>query len=262
MRFNVTPHAHCRKTNYGTRIDYILCSLSLSPHLSIGEVWPHLTGSDHCPVMAEFPSLSLLPSPQEPSLSLRLLLGRQTTLASFIEPKFSQQEVKPTATADSQKEVNISASAVKNGSGKGVNSSGKGVKRKAAECSSSKSKTPRTLQSFFNPSTSNESTLTSEKSEIEEATRNDSPSLLPSSSSSTSSQLRPEWSSLFSGPPKPPLCKNHREPAILRTVRKAGPTKGRQFWVCSRPAGSKSDPNTQCNFFQWLSASRGKSKIT
>ena len=200
--------------------------------------------------MAEFSSLSLLPSPQEPSLSLHLILGRQTTLSSFMEPKFSQLGVK------------IAASTVKN-------SSGKGVKRKAPETTSSRAKMPRTLQSFFNPSTSGQSTLTSERTEsdrgVEPTTENELAAQPPSSSSSSSflssSQLKPEWSSLFSGPPKPPLCKKHAEPTILRTVRKAGPTKGRQFWVCSRPAGSQSDPNTQCDFFQWLSSSAPR-KVT
>ena len=226
---------HHRKTNYGTRIDYILCSSSLAPNLTQAEVWGDMTGSDHCPVMAEF-SLSLVPSQREPPLSLHLLLGQQTTLSSFLEPQttHSRGGVKP-------------APSVKK-------SSGKGVKRKSSEVASSSEKPAKTLKNFF----------ISPEEPVGGSSTSRTDSMPPSSSSSSSSsgQLSREWSCLLSGPPKPPLCGRHSEPAVLRTVRKAGPTKGRQFWVCSRPAGSRSDSRTQCDFFQWYSTSHSKRKVT
>src|SRR4029434_8984510 len=42
---------------------------------------------------------------------------------------------------------------------------------------------------------------------------------------------------LLRSPPPPPPCKAHGEPCVLRTVKKAGPTMGRQFFVCARPQG-------------------------
>lgn len=60
------------------------------------------------------------------------------------------------------------------------------------------------------------------------------------------------WKSLFHGPPPPPPCKVHREPCVLRTVKKEGPNMGRQFFVCARPQGHASNPEARCNFFAWV----------
>ncbi|XP_072537045.1 DNA-(apurinic or apyrimidinic site) endonuclease 2 [Salminus brasiliensis] len=64
------------------------------------------------------------------------------------------------------------------------------------------------------------------------------------------------WKSVFHGPPQPPLCKVHKEPCVLRTVKKAGPTLGRQFFVCARPQGHASNPEARCNFFAWVDKGR------
>ncbi|XP_076859744.1 DNA-(apurinic or apyrimidinic site) endonuclease 2 [Brachyhypopomus gauderio] len=60
------------------------------------------------------------------------------------------------------------------------------------------------------------------------------------------------WKAVLHGPPQPPLCKVHREPCVLRTVKKAGPNLGRQFFVCARPQGHASNPQARCNFFAWV----------
>lgn len=60
------------------------------------------------------------------------------------------------------------------------------------------------------------------------------------------------WKSVLHGPPQPPLCKGHNEPCVLRTVKKAGPNMGRQFFVCCRPEGHASNPDARCNFFAWV----------
>ncbi|XP_051964576.1 DNA-(apurinic or apyrimidinic site) endonuclease 2-like isoform X2 [Xyrauchen texanus] len=60
------------------------------------------------------------------------------------------------------------------------------------------------------------------------------------------------WKSVLHGPPQPPLCKSHNEPCVLRTVKKAGPNLGRQFFVCARPQGHASNPQARCNFFAWV----------
>lgn len=60
------------------------------------------------------------------------------------------------------------------------------------------------------------------------------------------------WKTVLRGPPQPPLCKSHSEPCVLRTVKKAGPNLGRQFFVCARPQGHASNPQARCNFFTWV----------
>lgn len=60
------------------------------------------------------------------------------------------------------------------------------------------------------------------------------------------------WKTVLRGPPPPPPCKVHGEPCVLRTVKKAGPNMGRQFFVCARPQGHASNPQARCNFFVWV----------
>ena len=280
----------CRKTNYGTRIDYILCSAGLLPLLSRAEVWSHVQGSDHCPVMAEFGSLELRPSPKPPSLSSAVQRGRQSKLSAFLAPRLSRTEenVEGQSSRSEVKGLKLTASVTMRDT-TGRTAAGKGVKRKASGAHLPPSKLSRgsktaTLNSFFNPASSSGSVATNDappssqpgsdvinrKSETvpqpqssphgteleplgtEGSSTKKESSPLSSSTASSSSQLSRDWLSVFSGPPRPPSCKGHNELATLRTVRKAGPNRGRQFWVCSRPGGSKGDPTTQCDFFQWL----------
>ncbi len=42
-----------RVRNIGWRIDYFLCSAALRPRLKASTIYPHITGSDHCPVGLE-----------------------------------------------------------------------------------------------------------------------------------------------------------------------------------------------------------------
>ena len=60
------------------------------------------------------------------------------------------------------------------------------------------------------------------------------------------------WKNLLKGPPTAPLCKGHKEPCLLRTVKKEGPNKGKQFFVCNRAEGLSTNPQARCDFFQWI----------
>ncbi|KAM4737503.1 DNA-(apurinic or apyrimidinic site) endonuclease 2 [Anableps anableps] len=60
------------------------------------------------------------------------------------------------------------------------------------------------------------------------------------------------WKSVLHGPPPAPCCKVHKEPCVLRTVKKEGPNMGKQFFVCGRPQGHASNPEARCNFFMWV----------
>ncbi len=72
------------------------------------------------------------------------------------------------------------------------------------------------------------------------------------------------WKSLMK-PPDVPLC-DHKEPTKEFTVNKAGPNKGRLFYLCTRPVGPKSVDGTgkkvlnefRCDFFQWKKGNKAK----
>ncbi|KAI0342965.1 DNase I-like protein [Trametopsis cervina] len=98
---------------------------------------------------------------------------------------------------------------------------------------------------------------------LELAEENDEgPSLTPPTPSS--SQSKAAWSTLFT-PAQPPKCTVHGEPAKKWTVNKAGPNKGRSFYVCARPVGpgydkgkgerlrEEVDHTYKCNYFKWAS---------
>jgi AP endonuclease 2 len=64
------------------------------------------------------------------------------------------------------------------------------------------------------------------------------------------------WKSLLKGPPRNVLCNGHQEPCVLRTVKKDGPNKGKQFWTCNRPEGHKTNPEARCDYFLWVSQTK------
>ncbi|XP_014665230.1 PREDICTED: DNA-(apurinic or apyrimidinic site) lyase 2-like isoform X2 [Priapulus caudatus] len=61
-----------------------------------------------------------------------------------------------------------------------------------------------------------------------------------------------QWKGLLRGPPPPPVCRGHGEPCVLRTVKKSGPNVNRQFFVCARPEGHKSNKEARCEHFKWV----------
>ena len=44
---------HARQNNAGWRIDYFIVSQRLLPRVKNADIWPEVTGSDHCPVVLE-----------------------------------------------------------------------------------------------------------------------------------------------------------------------------------------------------------------
>jgi AP endonuclease-2 len=71
-------------------------------------------------------------------------------------------------------------------------------------------------------------------------------------------ELSGVWKNVFGGglKAKAPLCSGHNEACVLRKVKKQGPNKDKQFWVCARPMGSKGDPQARCDFFKWVKEKR------
>lgn len=255
-----------RKTNYGTRIDYVLASPALVKLLTKCEVWQDVEGSDHCPVFAEF-SLPISPSAKPPSLCSDYFQEfRLTKLSAFLTVKdkgpLSQgpssehrergEESAATTTLHPKRTLKRSSCAEI------------ALPAKARRGLQSTSAKPQTLLSFFGknpPQSTSERELEAElkcdtlQEELEntaQETATESPQ--PSSVDGPPSpppQLSEAWKSVFSSP-KPPLCSGHQEPSVLRTVKKPGPNRFRQFWVCARPSGSKDNPHARCNFFKWV----------
>jgi len=64
-----------------------------------------------------------------------------------------------------------------------------------------------------------------------------------------------EWKTLMCGRVKKnsviPKCSGHREPCVLRKVKKAGKNQGKSFFACARGVGQSGDPQAQCNHFEW-----------
>ncbi|KAJ3414332.1 Class II abasic (AP) endonuclease [Chytridiales sp. JEL 0842] len=107
-----------RKSNFGTRIDYILCSPNLIPWFKSCSIDSKIMGSDHCPVSAEFHSthpetgvslmdamLCSLDSKRDPpKLCARYwdeFSGKQSSLKQWVVPKLK--------TADSGMSVDSNA---------------------------------------------------------------------------------------------------------------------------------------------------------
>lgn len=76
------------------------------------------------------------------------------------------------------------------------------------------------------------------------------------SSQSSISNTKKAWKNILGGLPPPPLCSGHKEPSVLRTVKKEGLNKNKQFYVCCKPDGPPNNPLSRCNFFQWLDSKK------
>ena len=263
-----------RKINYGTRIDYILLSKSLAGHLRKAEVWQEVEGSDHCPVFTEL-AMELVASsqPSRPSLcSSNFSAGKQKKLSDFLRAG------QKSSGSGSGLAASAKVSLGKRKSGSTVDQTSAAKTRKMASGGKKKVDSKQSLASFFKPVSEqkqqsndqpadnilkdnvmeDDSITSSEESRTasqEERPSTDTDSSSQSDTSANSGRkLSQAWKGVFGGPPKPPLCKGHSEPCVLRTVKKQGPNKNKQFWVCARPGGGKGDPEARCDFFQWKSA--------
>ena len=265
-----------RKTNYGTRIDFILSSVVLAPALLRAEVWQQVQGSDHCPVFAEFnlKFVRRLGEKQLPSLCSCWFSGRQSKLLDFMTRCTKKRGVvDPKAKADNSKETTqgklrgvVGAEAGNMADTKAGGSKG----RKRTKKSSEKLPPPKRTLGGHQKSLISFSTATPQATSATRVDLADRPvevgggpgmdgypgGMEGNSDAPASAQGRKElsaaWKNVFGSGPKPPACSGHKEPCVLRTVKKQGENKDRQFWVCARPMGSKGDPQARCDFFKWV----------
>lgn len=314
-----------RRTNYGTRIDYIFASRPLAETLFLGaDIMPEVEGSDHCPVWGHL-SCEVRPSARCPPLCTCYLpefAGKQQKLSRFLVKMADQRpdsvnskEAKETPLPGSQETgeirenvnpvgLGVSAGRKRGLDGVAESSAPKGKKSRVAKAAPAKPQ--GSLLAFFKPKGPAVEQKPKTSAELTDRTEDTPPevtcSLANRHAGGTSNSLLecgpdmnkhtvkdvsdlngtaevkgqepdegmvratfPEeggdskkgacpgfWKAVLRGPPPPPPCKAHGEPCVLRTVKKAGPTMGRQFFVCARPQGHASNPQARCNFFAWV----------
>lgn len=256
-------------------------------------VMAEIEGSDHCPCKATF-SGNFLAATKCPSLCSKFMpefLGTQQKLSNFFMKRSGSNpescetinKVKDTPECDdgfssSQEENRKNVTAFQKS----------GLKRESSNTSmlpSAKRKKQdqvgiskqASLKNFFSfPKTGNnqesknnlkkDSTVKPDiKCDKEEITQVSEIQTEKIESKNSSSGMKGQssalaWKQLLKGPPTAPLCKGHNEQCVLRTVKKDGPNKGKQFFVCNRPEGHSSNPNARCDFFVWVDKMKSDSK--
>ncbi|KAG8129832.1 hypothetical protein E2320_016521 [Naja naja] len=279
---NVTGSRHL---NYGTRIDYILADRALALlELTDAQIMPEVLGSDHCPVQAVLKS-TCLAAPRCPPLCTQFLpefAGTQQKLSRFLvkveqtqlpEKGQKRSKARKTALGDLKKRRtgpakkgqgdlrsffkagNLDAEPVDGGRGQSVLNV---VQRAAAEDSGKQppmESPERIADKYVGEGVSGVTQTPVEspkkapcKGVTSKAAMNCEKNILPSKQNQSGL-----WKSLLPGPAHPPRCKAHKEPCVLRTVKKQGPNCGRRFFVCARPQGKPSDPRARCDYFLWAS---------
>ncbi|KAG8554509.1 hypothetical protein GDO81_003813 [Engystomops pustulosus] len=257
-----------RQTNYGTRIDYILANRKLVEAEFLDSIiLPEVEGSDHCPVKALMKCCPL-PADKCPSLCTKYLpefAGRQQKLSQFLVKKNKDLEVsavdKELSSSQSSNEGSETSSSRKRTVEKVCGNNGK--KGKLGPKSGQGS-----LLGFFKPVVPKPTTLNdghnksanievSEIKNVKVSTQQESTPAPTSGTQNGTQQSSAFWKTVLKGPPPPPNCKGHGEPCVLRTVKKAGPNCGRQFYVCARPEGHSTNPQARCNFFLWVNKKSG-----
>ncbi|XP_078088248.1 DNA-(apurinic or apyrimidinic site) endonuclease 2 [Mustelus asterias] len=259
-----------RKTNYGTRIDYIFANKSLAESiLQDCVLMPEIEGSDHCPVRAVLKA-RCVPADKCPPLCTKYMpefAGLQQKLSQFLVNVQDSQVVpepwnNPGTERRSQPQVDPRT---KEGKVAGRRTGrclmrGRGTRGKADPRLSG------SLLRFFKPAPAS----TSPALEVRDDLRLSSQVALtvgthrPAQDKEVNQDTGAKeqksesqagfWKSLLKGLPPPPHCSGHQEPCLLRTVRKPGSNQGRQFYICPRPEGPLSNPASRCNFFRWAKA--------
>lgn len=213
-----------RHLNYGSRIDYVLGDRALvMDTFQSSFVLPEVMGSDHCPVGAVL-NVSPVPAKQCPPLCTRFLpefAGTQLKILRFLvrleqDPVFKQSALQ----LRNQTQVQLRQNKAR------VRS----TRPRPSQTGSSRGQ--KKLMSYFQPSSSRPQTtsnldlpslgtlVTPETSE-EEAMASVVEGHTKVSEAKDKKEVRSLfWKSLLRGPLPTPLCGGHREPCVMRTVKK------------------------------------------
>lgn len=205
-----------RVTNFGTRIDYIICDSELLQYFNSCDIHPDVMGSDHCPVSAVL-DIDLISNDKlikRCTKNWPEFSGKQISLSSFL--------VKKSSSADEVKEPT--------------------AKKRTASAANGQA----TLSTFFKKRT---------KVDVEEKSEHPasaSPKVIDIEPVRKPKQMNSDWKNILRGPPPAPMCSGHGELSVLRTVKKDGPTKGKRFYCCARPEGQTGNKEARCSFFVWI----------
>ncbi|XP_053429185.1 DNA-(apurinic or apyrimidinic site) endonuclease 2-like [Nycticebus coucang] len=251
-----------RHLNYGSRLDYVLGDRTLVIDTFQASFLLHeVMGSDHCPVGAVL-NVSPVPAKQCPPLCTRFLpefAGTQLKILRFLVPLEQDPVLEQSALQLSDQ------TRVQKCQNKGYLRS---TRSRPSQAGSSRGQ--KNLKSYFQPSSCRPKAsphlelpslplmgaLITPKTLEEEATTKVAEEQAKTSEAKDEKEVRTSfWKSVLGGPMPTPLCGGHREPCVMRTVKKPGPNLGRCFYMCARPQGPPSDLSSRCNFFLWKGSS-------
>ncbi|POM60668.1 Exodeoxyribonuclease III [Phytophthora palmivora] len=224
-----------RQTNYGTRIDYILVDPAFVECVSSCNIEAERLGSDHCPVTmscaVDLDTDSSINSGNTASLCAKNYLefsGTQQSIKSFVvrsrdDTRNDVDHASPEPR--SKKRINHSQQPITSFFRHA------GTKRKnRSSCNNSSSEEGLAVYKMFYDGI-----------QIVEKSTNRKPA----------EEEKQEWAQFLSGrPPPTPLC-YCGQPTVLRSVVKVNENWGRKFFVCTKPAGEKGNPDARCDFFKW-----------
>lgn len=244
-----------RHLNYGSRLDYVLGDRALViDTFQASFLLPEVMGSDHCPVGAVL-SVSSVPAKQCPRLCTRFLpefSGTQLKILHFLVHRkqgavFKQSA--PPLSNQTQVQRHQNKARVRL------------TRPRPSQAGSSRGQ--KQLVSYFQRSSSHPpaspnlelpslSTLVAPKIPEDEVMAKVVEGQAKASEAKDEKEVWASfWKSVLGGPLPMPLCRGHREPCVMRTVKKPGPNLGRHFYMCARPQGPPTDPSSRCNFFLW-----------
>ncbi|XP_072102634.1 DNA-(apurinic or apyrimidinic site) endonuclease 2 isoform X1 [Mobula birostris] len=237
-----------RETNYGTRIDYVLAGGPQARRWLGGcDLLTEVRGSDHCPVRAWLRA-RCLPTARLPPLCTKNLpefAGVQQTLSRFLVALSRPDRGPPSPRASGEEGAEFRPGVgAKSRQGAGVGAKPRpAMGGRRGRKVSGRPTLNGNLLAYFKPA---------DAGGAGSGSRSPSP---PTAGASEGEEVAPPpavfWKGLLRGRPPPPACPGHGEPCVLRTVRKAGPNRGRGFYSCRRPPGPVHNPASRCGFFRW-----------
>ncbi|KAK1146632.1 Class II abasic (AP) endonuclease [Aspergillus melleus] len=268
---------NARPGNYGSRIDYVLCSLDMQEWSCDSNIQEGLMGSDHCPVYAVLkdsvplqgamvnirdlmnPSGVFHNGERQGEYSSKLLLPLSGRLIPEFDRRRSIKDMfarKPSAPAETPNETPPASTS------KQPPQPPQGTVRKRSErpdppppVKRTKSTIPasspaapttgqKSLKGFFKPKSDPSSRP---PVNFPQAPKNNPPSQPQPRPPSHGSDAGPdavidpiasqEGWSNLFAKKQPPACEGHQEGCILLKAKKPGINCGRAFWICSRPLG-------------------------
>ncbi|KAK1939312.1 DNA-(apurinic or apyrimidinic site) lyase 2 [Phytophthora citrophthora] len=231
-----------RQTNYGTRIDYILVDPTFLGSISSCNIEADRLGSDHCPVVMSSNVVFETDSNSNHGVAAALCAKY------FVEFSGTQQSISSFVVR------NNSALYDDNDKMRSLTSPGHAVSRPKKR----QNRGQQSITSFFSHTQTSRATPSSTKdfwSEQELSAYQMTSGAVQLSKRSTRrkpvEEEKLEWTRVLSGKPPPtPLC-YCGQPTVLRSVLKANENWGRKFYVCTKPAGEKGNPDARCDFFKW-----------